>query len=194
MTEERHGRNAAHSGATPLSRPLAATEVPPEGLEIEVVPTDAERAALAEMNDIPAVLSLTAALRARRWRGDGLEVTGELRARVRQTCVATLEDFESDVVEPIDLRFAPQQDSPRLRSRRRDAEPEPVEHDALGDDPPDELVGGAVDLGEIASEFLTLALDPYPRKPGAEFVEPAPERADDAISPFARLRPAPDKA
>ncbi|WP_424362149.1 YceD family protein [Methylocystis parvus] len=194
MTDERLGRNAAHSGVPPLSRPLAATEVPAEGLEIQVVATDAERAALAEINDIPAVLSLTAELRARRWRGDGLEVTGELRARVRQTCVITLEDFESDIVEPVELRFVPPQEAPRPRSRRRDAEPEPVEHDALGDDPPDELVGGAVDLGEIASEFLTLALDPYPRKPGAEFVEPAPEKAEDSVSPFARLRPARDKA
>lgn len=194
MTDETPGRNAAHSAIPPLSRPLSVTEVPPEGLEIEIVATDSERAALAKVNDIPAVLSLTAALRARRWRGEGLEVTGELSARVRQTCVVTLEDFESDIVEPVDLRFAPPQETPRPRSRRRDAEPEPVEHDALSDDPPDALMDGAVDLGEIASEFLTLALDPYPRKPGAEFVEPGPEKADDAVSPFARLRSARDKA
>ncbi|WP_442753957.1 YceD family protein [Methylocystis sp. JAN1] len=194
MIDETLGRNAALSAAQPLSRPLTITEVPSEGLEAEIVATEGERAALAEMNDIPAVLSLTATLRARRWRGEGLEVTGELRARVRQTCVVTLEEFESDVVEPIDLRFAPPQQAPRPRSRRRDAEPEPAEHDAMGEDPPDPLVGGAVDLGQIASEFLTLALDPYPRRPGAEFVEPAPEKADDAVSPFARLSAARDKA
>ena len=174
--------------APALSRPLSLTEVPPEGVDIEIVATDAERAALAELNDLPAIPELTATLRARRWRGDGLEVTGELRAKVRQTCVATLEDFDSEIVEPIEMRFAAPKEPPRPRSRRGQPEPEPIEVDTLGDDPPDALVGGAVDLGGIVSEFLTLALDPYPRKPGAVFVEPAPEVAGDTVSPFARLR------
>jgi hypothetical protein len=44
---------------------------------------------------------------------------------------------------------------------------------------------GKLDLGAIATEFLLLAIDPYPRKPGAEF---APVKADDASAkPFAAL-------
>lgn len=184
MTDDVHRQEAPA-----LSRPLTAAEVPPEGLEIEIVASEAERAALADMNSLPAVFSFAAALRVRRWRGDGLEVTGELRASLRQTCVATLEDFDSEIVEPIDLRFAaPPREAPRPRSRRGQTEPEPIELDAMGEDPPDPLVGGMVDLGSMLSEFLTLALDPYPRKPGAAFVEPAPEQASDAVSPFARLR------
>lgn len=195
MSDETLGRRTPLSGQTPFSRPLALTEVPPEGLEIEIVPTEAERAALAAMNDLPAILSLTAALGARRWRGDGLEVTGVLRARLRQICVLTLEEFDSDIVEPIELRFAPPREALRPRSRRRGEEPETAGADALGDeDPPDPLIGGAVDLGAIVSEFLTLALDPYPRKPGAEFVEPAPEEVEHAVSPFVALRAKRDKA
>lgn len=194
MTNETLGGAGASSGATPFSRPLAASEAPPEGLEVDVVATEDERTALAALNAIPAILSLSAALRARRWRGDGLEVSGELRARIRQTCVVTLEEFDSDIVEPIDLRFAPPREPPRPRSRRRDEAPAPAEQDAMGDDPPDPLIGGAVDLGGIVSEFLTLALDPYPRKPGAQFVEPAPEEAENAVSPFVKLRPGQDDA
>jgi len=37
----------------------------------------------------------------------------------------------------------------------------------------------------LASEFLTLAIDPYPRKPGVAFEEPKAPGA--TISPFARL-------
>ena len=37
---------------------------------------------------------------------------------------------------------------------------------------------GVVDLGAIATEFLILGLDPYPRKPGAVF-EPPRERDSD---------------
>ncbi len=44
---------------------------------------------------------------------------------------------------------------------------------------------GRIDLGQYAVEQLALTLDPFPRKPGAEFVQPE-EPAD--ISPFAVLK------
>ncbi|MBM3552016.1 MAG: DUF177 domain-containing protein [Alphaproteobacteria bacterium] len=166
----------------PLSRRLALADTPPEGLELDISATPAECAALASHNAIPAVHRLHAELRAQRWRGDGLKIDGELRASVRQTCVATLEEFDSELVEPIHMRFAPpQEEAPR--SRRRHDEPAEI---TLDDDPPDPLIGGAVDLGAMVSEFLTLALDPYPRKPGAHFNEPSGEGAQ-ILSPFAAL-------
>ncbi|MGJ0510094.1 MAG: YceD family protein [Methylocystis sp.] len=187
MTKDMLGGQPAKSEPAPLSRLASLSETPPEGLDVDIVANAAERAALAELNGLPAIDALTAALRLRRWRGDGLEVTGELRARLRQTCVVTLEDFDTEVVESIEMRFAPPAEEPRPRSRRHEPEPEPHEHDALAEDPPDPLVGGVVDLGALVAEFFTLALDPYPRKPGAEFVEPAPEDASN-VSPFAQLR------
>jgi hypothetical protein len=176
-----------------FSRPLALSDVPAEGLDMTIAASEGERAALAAHNGLPAIESLEARIRARRWRRDGLEITGELRARLRQTCVVTLEDFDCDVVEPIDMRFAPPKDAPAPRSRRREEETAPETMDMLGEDPPDELVGGRIDLGAVASEFLTLALDLYPRKPGAAFVEPAPEEPAAPVSPFARLRPEGDE-
>ena len=44
---------------------------------------------------------------------------------------------------------------------------------------------GKIDLGQYAVEQLALALDPFPRKPGATFVQPE-EPAE--ISPFAALK------
>ena len=38
------------------------------------------------------------------------------------------------------------------------------------------MIDGKIDLGALAAEFFALGLDPYPRKPGAEFVAP-PEAA-----------------
>jgi pimeloyl-ACP methyl ester carboxylesterase len=46
-----------------------------------------------------------------------------------------------------------------------------------GEDEPDPIIDGAVDLGGLAVEFMILALDPYPRKPGVEFHPPASEAA-----------------
>jgi hypothetical protein len=47
------------------------------------------------------------------------------------------------------------------------------------------LIGGVVDLGALATEFLILGLDPYPRKPGAIFQSPQQTVADE--SPFSSL-------
>ena len=44
---------------------------------------------------------------------------------------------------------------------------------------------GAVDLGAVATEFLLLGIDPYPRKPGAVFERPAAGRPGG--HPFAAL-------
>ena len=52
-------------------------------------------------------------------------------------------------------------------------------------DDPEPLVGGSVDLGAFATEFLMLGLDPYPRKPGAIFEPPQDRKPDEG--PFAAL-------
>lgn len=176
-----------HVTDAPLSRPLALTAVPPDGLIVEVFATPGERAALARLNDVQDVLSCAAKLRVRRWRGEGLEITGDIAARLRQTCVVTLEEFETDIKAPVEVQFAPPRDD-APRSRRRQPEGEPHEFEV--DNAPDPLIGGTVDLGAVVSEFLTLAIDPYPRKPGAAFAEPATEPEHDIgkVSPFAALR------
>ncbi|PPD43266.1 MAG: hypothetical protein CTY15_10320 [Methylocystis sp.] len=183
-------RDDAQMGVGALSRPLSAAEVPGDGLEVEVVATETERAALARLNALPAVHGLTAKLRVRRWRGDGLALEGELRAGIRQSCVLTLDEFDSTVVEPIEMRFAPPRDAAPARPRRGAPEKKPQEEalDPFGEDPPDPIVGGKVDLGAVVCEFFTLALDPYPRKPGAEFAEPDLGSGADAPSPFVKLR------
>ncbi len=77
--------------------------------------------------------------------------------------------------EVIAVRFAPD----------AAADPGPVVE--LGEhDPPDPLLGSAVDLAAVVTEFLALAIDPYPRKPGAVFVTPV-ELKDPTASPFAAL-------
>ena len=78
----------------------------------------------------------------------------------------TLEPIENEIDEPVDLVFV-------ARCGRRPARAGP-ETWSIGDvDAPEPLVGGVVDLGAIATEFLMLAIDPYPRKPDAVF-EPPP--------------------
>jgi hypothetical protein len=112
-------------------------------------------------------------------RDTGVRVTGQVNARVGQTCVVTLEPIESDLEEPVDLIFAP----PLAASV--EAKTDAADRRTGEEGPPEPLVGGKLDLGAIATEFLFLGIDPYPRKAGAEF---APLKADDdSARPFAAL-------
>lgn len=90
-------------------------------------------------------------------------VRAELRARARRTCVVTLEEFDEEVRTAFDATFAP----PDPRARPDGDGPEPIRD-------------GALALGELAVEHLSLALDPYPRHPdapppgGADWIEGGP--------------------
>jgi hypothetical protein len=180
----------------PLSRPLAAAEVPEEGLDVHIAARADECAALAAADGLAALTRLEADLRVRREGAGGLRVEGELRAELRQTCVVTLEEFDVTLVEPIDVAFAPEPAprppaEPSRRSRRPAEleEPESGSHFVdLEEDAPDPLIDGRIDLGAIVAEFLALALDPYPRKPGASFTASQQEGDGAPLgSPFAGL-------
>ena len=165
----------------PLSRPFSIAHLPARGTEVAVETTAAERDALARDLNLPAIRSLTARLHV---QGSPVRVSvrGRIRASIVQTCVVTLDDFESELDEDVEVSFrAP-------RPGETDAQiGEEVEISDL--DSPEELVGDRIDLGAITAEFLALGLDPYPRKPGVEF-EPATggdEKLETEGSPFAQL-------
>jgi len=69
-------------------------------------------------------------------------------------------------------------------------EPQAARHEAAEIEVPvtdvtEALVEGTVDLAAIATEFLILGIDPYPRKPGTVFQ--APHVGDEIAHPFAAL-------
>ncbi|HXZ46529.1 MAG TPA: DUF177 domain-containing protein [Pseudolabrys sp.] len=162
----------------PWSVPVAVEDIPDTGLHVEIDAPEAVRAALAAVTGLRDLPRLSAVFDLTR-RGAGVRVTGQVSAHVRQTCVVTLEPVESDIEEPIDLVFAP---SPGGSAR---ASAETTDQNTSDEEPPEPLIGGQLDIGAIAAEFLLLGIDPYPRKAGAEFMPP---KADDTgARPFAAL-------
>jgi len=153
-----------------FSRSTRVDALPRDGLELEIEANAEERAALAALNNLVEIGALSAKFRITKWR-KGVHVTGEVVAKVTQNCVVSLEPFEEEILSTIDVRYLPED------AKRPEAE-------SLEDlDAPDVMVDGRIDLGALAGEFLTLALDPYPRKPGAVFEGAQAERE----SPFAQL-------
>lgn len=173
--------------AGPLSRRFDAASARDGGTAFRVVATEAERDALAKDCDLPGIDALAADLRVMRQGQDGLRVTGTVTGRVRQICVVSLDDFASNVSEPVDVSFAPEAEVEALAAVRA-ARP-PPQDDEEAEDLPDPIVNGRIDLGALVAEILVLGLDPYPRKPGIAFADPAPTEPEEAaVSPFAALR------
>jgi hypothetical protein len=80
-------------------------------------------------------------------------------------------------VAPIEARFADPEYVPAPTKKE-------IERTLDDEDPPEPLPDGFIDLGALAVEFLALALDPFPRKPGAAFDS---ADSDETPSPFAAL-------
>jgi hypothetical protein len=160
---------------SPWNVPIAVDDIPESGLRIEAeAPADvrAQLVNLARLRDLPHLSAIFHLTR----RGGGVHVAGQVNARVGQTCVVTLDPLERDLNEPINLLFAP---------KRGAARDDGTGHKVDDEEPPEPLIEGRLDLGAIATEFLLLGIDPYPRKAGAEFAAIKP--ADDSAKPFAAL-------
>jgi hypothetical protein len=100
---------------------------------------------------------------------------------VRQTCGVTLEPFDSDLEGQIHLRALPEGSAALGGADEAGGE---LDLDPESDDPPDVLTDDRIDLAAYVVEDLSLAIDPFPRKPGVEFE--APEQSGE-LSPFAVL-------
>lgn len=174
-----------------FSRIHCRREVPDGGLEAQLVATAQEcraiasRLGLVEMRELRADVTLTL------WRRSGLRLRGKLSALVVQTCVVSLEEFEQRIEETLEARFADAGD--RILLEARDGASEVVV-EPEGEDPPEPLEGGCVDLGEYIVSSLAIALDPHPRKPGVELDPSLREHGDDvengpreSENPFAAL-------
>jgi uncharacterized metal-binding protein YceD (DUF177 family) len=163
----------------PWSVPLAVQTVPPEGQQLHLAADASARAGVAKLAAVAEIDRLEADMTVVPHGGDGVHVTGKLSAVLEQTCVVTLEPMRSEINEAIDILYL--RNLPEVLPVGDDDE----EHGTLGDERIEVLVGDSIDLGAIATEFLILGINPYPRKPGAEFTPPA---ADEPSShPFAAL-------
>ena len=101
-----------------------------------------------------------------------------ISAHVVQSCVITLEPVSATIDETTDSELVPEGQEP--------AAPANEALDVLNIPVIETYRDGHIDFGAIAFELLSVSLDPYPRKPGAEL----PNSVTDAAvipSPFAAL-------
>ena len=142
---------------------------------------DAEvRAAIAKELALEGLPALQGRITVRPWL-DGAEITGRFTAVVEQICGVTLDPFETQIDGDFVVRAVPA-GSPNAPA---DSEGGEVEMDLEAPDPPDVLSSDDIDLAGYLVEHLALEIDPFPRKPGAEF-DYEPDVQEE--SPFAVLK------
>ena len=162
---------------------VAVTQIPDTGLHRAFEASEAVREAMAKIAGLREISVASASFDLRLKSGGRVHVTGQVRARIGQVCVVTLDPIENEIDEPIDVEFAPAEQIPRLADLVDDDD----KTDEEAPDPPEPIVDGVIDLGRLATDVLFLAVDPYPRKADAVF-EPTPEIIDPDDHPFAALK------
>jgi hypothetical protein len=88
-----------------LSRPVSVTDIPQEGVDVTIEARPEERDALARDFKLPAIHSLTGAFHVTGTR-NRVHVSGRVDARIEQICVVTLDPFENEVHEDVEVDFA----------------------------------------------------------------------------------------
>ncbi|MEP6967179.1 MAG: DUF177 domain-containing protein [Pseudomonadota bacterium] len=159
--------------AGPWPYPLAWRDAANGVASLRLVADPLALSRIAAFLDLESLQALAADLTIRPWR-DGIEISGRIDGRATRICGLTLEAFDAGIAEDLRVRIVP----PGSPNAARGADPN------LDPDTPDERVGDAVDVGAYVVEHLALALDPFPRKPGAVFEPPEPT---GPASPFAAL-------
>ena len=114
------------------------------------------------------------------------------QAKVFQACVVTDEAVEDDISESFDVRLEPS------------AEPDdlPMDEETMMNEEDTEYVPErTVDVGDLMAQYLATALNPFPRKGGAEFEQKAgkgahvlsEEEDKETRNPFSVLKKLQDK-
>jgi uncharacterized metal-binding protein YceD (DUF177 family) len=167
------------SEAAILSRTVSAIELPSS--PVEIVADAKARAALAAANDLVSVDNLAGTVELSRAPGGAIVVAGHVVADIVQTCVVSLVPVPAHIDERFTVRFV------AGGAHGHEAAGEIV-LDPAQPDPPEVLTGPNIDVGALVEEHFLLAIDPYPRAPGAVLPGDAGgEAAADRESPFAAL-------
>ena len=162
-----------------FSRPIRIDTIGERDRPVEIEASAAERAALAGRFGLVALDALSARFDLRR-DGAGFLASGHVRASVVQACSVTGDPLPVQIDEAVALRFAEE-----MVEGEEEIE---LSVDALDTLPVEQ---GAIDLGEAAAETMALALDPFPRGPGAAAVLKAAGVVGEdevATGPFADLK------
>jgi uncharacterized metal-binding protein YceD (DUF177 family) len=166
--------------ALPYSHMTDLSRLPVGETEFSLTPNEDERARMAQWLSVDGLMPLEAKVRVIRQSEHYYTYEASLVADVVQSCVVTLEPVPSHIERQFRRLF-------EVVSGMRQRPAGRTVHIAIGEeDEPELLDNPVVDLAAPVLEELSLAIEPYPRVPGAIFHQP-PEQ-EPRTSPFEVLK------
>lgn len=165
-----------------LDARVRVDKIPATGRVVDIATDEEQREVLAGRFRVDAVEAFAARVTAKRFRG-GVRAEGEVWGAVVQPCVVTGEPVEQKIREPIDRVYLPGRDEALERGAGAE-----VFVNLEDDDFPDYFEGDEIDLADLVMEVFALAIDLYPRAPGAALPEEGAGDDPAELSPFAALK------
>ena len=170
-------------------------DIDESGVKKEVTLPEECKAALCQRLNLHSIKSLKASLRFERHAvNKAIHVEGTITADVEQKCVVTMEPVSEQVSDTFEAWYSDKGQTVSFAKARRErmSAQEQEEQAVLGEeDDPEEIVDGKVDIGELIVQYVSLALEPYPRIAGARgnFGDPLEDAPEDTYNnPFAALK------
>ncbi len=156
-----------------------------------------QRTDIARRLSIVSIQYAKASITIQRAGGDIFHAMGTIDADVTQACVVTQAPVQGHIEDEFEGWYGDKTSNAvsfaKARSER-EAKKGHIETEILEESAdPEPIIGGKIDIGELATQYLSLALDPYPRADGgaSEFlIEPPADKEGAQIrkSPFEALK------
>lgn len=151
-----------------------------------------ERADLARRLNVVSVEEARASVTVQK-AGGVIHAIGSVSAHVTQNCVVTLQPLRSVIEDEFEGWFGDKDSAVSFARARneREAKKGHAEVEILEESvDPEPILNGKVDLGELATQYLSLGVDPYPRAQGAAsaHIEDEKAAAQSRKSPFEALK------
>lgn len=182
--------------------PFDVANIPSAGKTVKMSAGAAHLKAIAERLDVSEVKNLDATLRLTLQNGGHiLHIEGQFHSEIVQECVITLQPVTSILEDSFEAWYADHAKAASFNRAKHNQKmmEEGDEVQILEEkDDPEALIDGQVDLGEVAIQFLSLSVNPYPRADGVEtdddeVITVAPKASSPAATsgrpnPFAALK------
>ena len=129
---------------------------------------------IARRLDVPAIKSAKADLIIEKEQaGRTFHVGGQFTAEVTLKCVVSLEEFDQTFTDEINGWFADKERTVSFAAAKREKEAANSAQNEIEivdeSEDPEPIIEGVIDLGELVTQHISLAIPPYPHKEGVKY-------------------------
>lgn len=171
-------------------------DVPAKGWAVQISPDDKEKLYLAKRLDVVSVGELAANISVTRESGHVFHVQGDFKGKITQNCVVTLEPVTTEISDEFEAWYADETRAVNFKRAQHEAQSkkEMLDVPMLEEsDDPEPIVNGEIDVGDLVTQYVSLAIPAYPCKEGAVVEQSQKQPANESksqmkLNPFAALK------